>query len=381
MRTLALARSEGTPVVFLFDSDGVRVEGGLDAILGAAEMLRAIAETSGHVPLLAGILGVASGAAAYAAALCDMVVAVRQRSFAFVAGPAVVRAAIGQEIGLDGLGGTRTHEEQSGYVHATEVDDGAVVAKLRTILSYVAQDASSLPSRFEPRMPEAGASLADRLPRDRQKPYDAESVVACVVDAGTYVPLSRAFGASIQVGFARIDGRSVALVTSQPRSNAGALDADASQKLARFVRFAAAFNLPVVTLCDTPGFLPGPRSERQRILVHGAKVIAAYTEAARTVPLVAVVVRRAVGAGSVMMFGADALFALPGYEYSAMGEAAGGALAALLGGVDERRASDREPVRVVQPAGLRDALANALGCVRAPTTATKGERKFTLHPL
>lgn len=383
---LRLARERGVPVVFLFDSDGVRVDGGYGAVVATAGLLREVAETSGHVPLLAGIFGVASGAAAYAAALCDLVFAVDRRSFAFVAGPAVVAAAIGQEVGLDALGGTPLHEAVSGFVHGTARDDGELVAKLRAGLSYLPSSAAEVPARTDARAPDAHTQVSAILPADRRRAYDVTKLIACVVDGASHFPIGSRFGPSVQVGFAHIEGHKVALIASQPRAHAGAIDADASQKVARFVRLAAAYNLPIVTLCDTPGFVPGARSERARILVHGAKVISAYADAARTVPLVAVVVRRAAGAGSVLMFGADTILALPGYELSAMGDKAERALSDHLGLGDNGSSQPRataapRAIRVVEPERLRAELALWLASARAPVCAARGDRKLTLCPL
>ncbi len=381
VRGVAYARDAGMPVVLLLDSDGVRVEDGIESVFGVGELLRALADTSGYVPMLAGILGVASGAAAYAAALCDLTVAVTNRSFAFVAGPAVVGAAIGQQTGLDALGGTRLHASESGVLHATAPDDGAVIATLRAMLSYLPPSASESPRPAPSHAPSRGTDLASAFPEDRRYPYDVRVVIEHLVDAGSYLALSSPFGPSIETGFARIAGRAIGLVASQPRANSGAIDASASQKLARFVRLCAAFNLPVVTLCDTPGFLPGRQSEQSRILVHGAKVISAYAEASRTVPIFAFVLRRAVGAGSVLMYGADTIFALPGYEMLAMGGDAVRALAASLG-EDEGDAPERAaPVTVVPPHEARRVLVSALENARDVVVAAPRERKLCLVPL
>ncbi|MFO0746201.1 MAG: carboxyl transferase domain-containing protein [Myxococcota bacterium] len=307
----------GRPVALLVDCDGAREPEGVPAILATADWLCALADASGHVPLVAAVFGLAGGAAGYGAALCDVVAMVRERSFAFVAGPPVVASALGETSDLDALGGTRLHAG-TGLAQVLADDDRQALDALRAVLAYLPAAAWTLPPRTAAAAPERDGFA---LPAPHAT-YDVADVRRALVDRNSWLPLAAGFGPSVETGFARIDGRPVALVASQPLALAGAIDAAAAQKLARVVRLAAAYNLPIVTLCDTPGFLPGRAEEARRILVHGAKVIAAYAEARRSVPLVAVILRRAVGAGSVLAYGADLVLALPGAEVLQMGAAA-----------------------------------------------------------
>lgn len=366
----------GRPVVLLLDSDGAREAEGVPAVLASAEWLAALADASGAVPLLAAVFGVAGGAAAYGAALCDLCVMINERSFAFVAGPPVVHAALGETSDLATLGGTSLHADVTGFAHVLVHDDRAALTTLRALLASLPASAAAVVPATTPRAPRTSTFT---LP-PRTRAYDASVILDALVDEHSHLALAPTYGASIQVGLARIEGRAVLVVASQPSDKAGALDAAAAQKLARFVRFAGAFNLPIVTLCDTPGFLPGRAEEARRLLVHGAKVIAAYAEARRSVPLVAVVVRRAVGAGSVLAYGADVVLALPDAEVRQMGpeaaRAAGGGIA---------HASDAEATgfahRTTRPEDLRGELVRILAVARAPILAPPGGRKTSLVPL
>lgn len=378
----AMARAPNMPIILLLDSDGVRLEDGEAAVGGVATLLAALADVSGHVPTIAVVCAIASGAAAYAAALADITIAVDRRSFAFVAGPAVVGAALGQQPGLDALGGTRLHAEHSGFVHALARDDGAAIRAARAVLAYLPSSAAALPARDDAWSAPAEQDVAAVLPAERTRAYDIQHVITRVVDQDSYLPLGASYGPAVQTGLARLAGRPVALCASQPRAMAGAIDANAAQKLARFVRFAAAFNLPVVTLADTPGFLPGASSERARILVHGAKVISAYTEARRSVPLLAVVLRRAVGGGGVMALGAHALFGLPGCEVVGMGTNAAQALTSAQGEASlGSLRGDYGMLSIIAGADVRRSLVDALARAHPPLPAPEGARKCSLVPL
>lgn len=360
---------EGVPVVLLLDSSGARLSGGVDAVVANAELLGALAEASGRVPLLAGVFGFAAGSAAYALALCDLAFAVAQRSFVFVAGPPVVEAALGSSADVYGLGGTEVHL-RSGLLAGEVIDDDALIDHLLKVVHFLPACAWSLPAHADA----VAAAGALELPADLRATWDGRKAVDAVLDAGSEIPLGTGSGGSALTSLGRVDGQALALVASQPRVLGGALDASAARKVARFVRFAAAFNLPVVTLCDTPGFLPGADQEARHVLIDGASVVSAYVEARSTVPLVAVVLRRAIGAGTVLVLGAHVLYGLPGAEIAHMG--AGAARAA--GGTGEASPS---PLRTVQARDLRESVVKALLDAPRPKPAAAGSRKTCLVPL
>lgn len=361
--------SDGLPVVLLFDSSGARLGEGVDGVVANAELLGALAEASGRVPLLAGVFGFAAGSAAYALALCDVALAIGQRSFVFVAGPVVVEAALGSSADVYGLGGTDLHL-RTGVLAGEAVEDDDLVARLLALLALLPSSAASLPGRVAA----VGPTGILELPADPRATWDGRRAVDAVLDGGSEIPLWTATGGSVLTSLGRVDGQAVALVASQPRVLGGALDANAARKVARFVRFAAAFNLPVVTLCDTPGFLPGADQEAKHVLIDGAAVISAYVEARATVPLVAVVLRRAVGAGTVLVLGAHVLYGLPGAAIVHMGAEA--ARAAGGTGVDPT-----SPMRTVEARDLRASVIQALRDAPRPTPAGAGARKTCLVPL
>jgi acetyl-CoA carboxylase carboxyltransferase component len=385
-RCLAAARQAGQPVVLLLDSDGARPSEGLPAVLANSDFLAALADLGGHVPRLGALFGAAGGSAAYALALTDLAVGIAERSFAFVAGPAVVAQAIGEEVPLGRLGGTAVHT-RSGLLPATRRDDAETIAWLQQALGYLPDSAATLPPRRAPCEPREVGGLARLFAGDPKKAWALERLLAHVVDADSWHELGAAWGPSVRTGLARVAGRALLVVASSPGDLAGAIDALA-RKLARMLRFASAFNLPILTLCDTPGFLPGSQQEAAAILCHGAAVIAAYCEARRSVPRVAVVLRRAIGAGSVLAAEADLVLALPGAVVAQMGPAAlaaaakaAGVFAAAVGGEDAEAEAAGFAHRTVAAEFVRAEIVSAFERLPAPRPAAPGTRKAPLFPL
>ncbi len=371
-RLLEGARRAGHPVVLLLDSDGARQSEGIAAVLGNAQLLFTLADLGGHVPRLGAVFGAAGGSAAYALALTDLAIGIADRSFAFVAGPAVIAQALGATDPLSAFG-TDLHL-RTGLLHEAVVDDHAALGWLRAALCALPAAASDAAPTTTAQRPSATFELDD-----------ATTWLPGLVDGGTWLELGAAWGPSIRTGFARLAGRSILVVASSPRDLAGAIDAQASRKLARFVRLAAAFNLPILTLCDTPGFLPGLASESAAVLPHGAAVISAYSEAHRAVPRVAVVVRRAIGAGSVLAALADIVLALPDNVVAQMGNAALQAAAAASGVAAPDQHLDAEAAgfaqRTVDPSNLRNELVHAFARLPRATPMPHGQRRMALFPL
>ena len=375
-RLLEGARRSRHPVVLLLDSDGARQSEGIAAVLGNAQLLHMLADLGGHVPRLGAVFGAAGGSAAYALALTDLAVGIADRSFAFVAGPAVITQALGEVTPLTAFG-TELHL-RTGLLHDAVDDDHAALGWLRAALHALPSSAS----HNAPTTRDASPAATDQPGFD---PRAAATWLPSLVDTGSWLELGAAWGPSIRTGFARLSGRALLIVASSPHDLAGAIDANASRKLARFVRMATAFNLPILTLCDTPGFLPGLASERAAVLCHGAAVISAYSEAHHAVPRVAVVVRRAIGAGSVLAALADVVFALPDNEVAQMGDAALQAAAAASGVAASTQPSDAEASgfaqRTVAPEALRDELVHAFARLPHATPMPPGQRRMALFPL
>ena len=317
------------PVIGLIDSGGAKIQEGVGALRQYGRIFNRTCAASGLVPQISVILGPCAGGAVYSPALTDFVIATRQASHMFVTGPDVVRATTGEQISAEDLGGAQIHGSVSGVVHYVADDEEDALGQVRTFLAY-------LPSSSEVSAPlyayddadaqadaEAARSVGDIVPASTRQAYDVVEVVSAVVDHGELVQVQEEFAPNVVVGFACFEGRPVGIVANQPLVDAGTLDVDASEKLARFVRFCDAFGLPVVTFVDVPGYRPGAEQEHAGIIRRGAKVINAYATA--TVPLVPIVLRKAYGGAYIVMgskaIGADLNFCWPGAEIAVLGAA------------------------------------------------------------
>jgi methylmalonyl-CoA carboxyltransferase large subunit len=310
VRLLHEARARRTPVVCLADSDGARVPEALDALWPNAAVMQATAELQGEVPLLTLACGLCVGAAAYTAALHDVVAMVRDRSFLFVTGPRVTKAAVGEDVTIEALGGADMHATVTGSAHAIVDDEAAGIAWLKRIVSFAAGTAGT--DVIAPPTPKETL-----VPANLRQPYDVRRVLGGVFDVDSVLTIADGFGAACVVGFARLAGRAVAFVASQPMVQAGMLDVAASRKIARHVRLASRWGLPVVTFVDVPGFMPGLAAERGGILTFGKEIVEAYAHA--RVPTISVVLRKNYGGGSVLAFGSGLRLSLPHVRMAPMG--------------------------------------------------------------
>lgn len=317
------ATRAGTPIIGLCDSAGGRIQDAMAALGGSAEILFRAASASGVVPQISAVLGPCAGSTAYTVALTDFVAMVEGQSQMFVTGPEVLRSATGRDVGLDELGGVDVHTTTSGAAHFAVSDEAAMVRLLVELLTFLPANnrdpAPRVPTDDPP--DRLCPELEDVVPTEPAVAYDMGDVVRAVVDDGHFLEVHRAFGPNLLAGFARLDGRSVGVVANQPLVRAGSLDVDSTVKAARFVRFCDAFNLPIVTFVDAPGFMPGIEQEALGILRHGAKLLYAFAEA--TVPRVTVITRKAYGGGysamSPQQLGGDWVFAWPTAEIAVTG--------------------------------------------------------------
>ncbi|MFB6132946.1 MAG: acyl-CoA carboxylase subunit beta [Halanaeroarchaeum sp.] len=317
------AMEVGAPIIGINDSAGARIQEGVASLAGYGEIFRQNTEASGVVPQISAIMGPCAGGAVYSPAVTDFVFMVQDTSHMFVTGPDVVETVTGEDVSFNTLGGAVTHSGTSGVAHFAEPSEEAALDDIRRLLSYLPQNNVEDPPRVDPwddpdRMDE---ELNEVVPAEPRKPYDVVDVIDGVVDEDSFFEVQPDFAMNVVVGFARLDGRSVAVVANQPRVNAGTLDIDASDKVSRFVRFADAFNIPIVSFVDVPGFMPGTDQEHGGIIRHGAKVLYAYAEA--TVPLLTVITRKAYGGAYIVMaskhLGADVNYAWPTAEIAVMG--------------------------------------------------------------
>lgn len=313
------------PVVGIQDSGGARIQEGVVALSQYGRIFRKSCEASGLIPQISLILGPCAGGAVYSPALTDFIIMTRENSHMFVTGPEVVRATTGEQVSFEELGGAAMHNFHSGVAHYLAESEAEAIDYVRSLLDYLPSscDAEAPRYDYEPSAEDlaAAARVGDIVPVEARKPYDVVEVIEALVDHGEFVQVQALFAARVVIGLACLDGRSVGIVANQPMVDAGTMDVDASEKVARFVRFCDAFNLPVVTLVDVPGYRPGTEQEQAGIIRRGAKVIVAYANA--TVPLVTVILRKAYGGAYIVMgsksIGADMAFAWPEAEIAVMG--------------------------------------------------------------
>jgi acetyl-CoA/propionyl-CoA carboxylase carboxyl transferase subunit len=317
------ALEAGVPVVGLNDSGGARIQEGVDSLNGFAEMFHRNTKASGVVPQISCIMGPCAGGAVYSPALTDFTFMVNDTSHMMITGPDVIETVTGEEVTMEELGGVYAHTAKSGVAHKAFPDDETALDSIRDLLSYLPANNMEDPPRVKPwdDPNRTNDELADIVPSRPKKPYDVTEVITRIMDEGSFYETHENYAKNLVVGFARLDGRSVGVVANQPRVNAGTLDIAASEKGARFVRFCDAFNIPIVTFVDVPGFMPGTDQEHGGIIKHGAKLIYAYGEA--TVPLLTVVTRKAYGGAYIVMaskgLGADVNYAWPTAELAVMG--------------------------------------------------------------
>ncbi len=322
-KVMDLAMKVGAPVIGLNDSGGARIQEGVESLAGYADIFLRNTLASGVVPQISAIMGPCAGGAVYSPAITDFITMVENTSYMFITGPDVIKAVTHEEVTKEDLGGAHAHASKSGVAHLTAPDDKACLAQIRNLFSYIPsnnqEDAPRVSSDDDPmrEVPE----LDTMIPIESNKPYDVKRVIEAVVDDAKFFEIAEQYAANIVVGFARIGGRSVGIVANQPRVLAGVLDIDSSMKAARFVRFCDCFNIPLVTLVDVPGFLPGTKQEYGGIIKHGAKLLFAFAEA--TVPKVTVILRKAYGGAYDVMASkhirADVNLAFPTAEIAVMG--------------------------------------------------------------
>jgi len=319
-RVQDLALKTGCPLVGINDSGGARIQEGVDALNGYGEIFKRNTWASGVIPQITAIMGPCAGGAVYSPALTDLVVMVRGTAQMFITGPQVIQAVTGEQVSAEDLGGADAQLRKAGVAHFAVDSDAEALALIREILGRLPANNLEDPPRRPGRAPEA-VDLRTLVPPDPHKPYDVRDVIRGIVDAGSFLPIQEGYADNLVVGLAYLEGHAVGVVANQPRVLAGTLDINASDKLARFVRFCDAFNIPVLTLVDTPGYLPGTAQEYGGIIRHGAKVLYAYAEA--TVPKLTVVLRKAYGGAYLAMcsraLGADLVLGWPTAEIAVMG--------------------------------------------------------------
>lgn len=365
-KVMDLALRTGVPLIGISDGGGARIQEGVAALTQFAEIFRRNVAASGVIPQISLILGPSAGGAVYSPALTDFIVMADGTSNMFITGPDVIRAVTGEDVGFEELGGARTHNERSGVAHYMAADEDDALDYVRHLLEYLPQNNLSDAPTFAPETTELEVTDTDLaldtlVPDSDSQPYDMRTVIEAIVDEGVFLEIQPLYARNILIGFAHVEGQSVGIVANQPLSMAGTLDINAAEKAARFVRTCDAFNIPVITLVDVPGFLPGTDQEWNGIIRRGAKLIYAYAEA--TVPLVTLITRKAYGGAYIVMgskqLGADVNLAWPTAQIAVMG--AGGAVnilqrGALKAAADAGLDADAERKRLTDE--YEDAIVN-----------------------
>ena len=323
LRVMDLALEARAPIIGIKDSGGARIQEGISSLYGYAQIFKKNVQASGKIPQISVIVGPSAGGAVYSPALTDFIFQVKDIGQLYVTGPAVVKTVTGEDVSFEELGGIEAHGTQSGVSHQICEDEQQAFDEVRYLLSFLPQSAEQKPPVFITEDDtEKNVDILDSfIPENRNQPYDMNDIINNIVDDGEQYPIHANYALNIITTIARINGNTIGIIANQPLEFAGVLDIDSSDKAARFVRFCDAFNIPLLTLVDVPGFLPGVEQEHGGIIKSGAKLLYAYSEA--TVARVCVVVRKAYGGAYIVMdsmgLGADKLFAWPTAEIAVMG--------------------------------------------------------------
>ncbi len=320
---LRLARHTMAPIICLNSSPGARIQEGMDNVYGVTGVFYENSLNSGVVPQISAIMGTCSGAAAYSSGLCDFVIQVKDSSYVFLTGPGVIKEVTGEEVSFEDLGGARVHSTISGVVHLTAKDDKDCLDQIKRLLDFLPQNNQEKP-QSKTCQDSAGREvpeLLDIVPISMSKTYDMKQVIKAIVDEGDFFEIHKSFAKNLVVGYARLGGQVAGIVANNPKFLGGCLDIDSADKAARFIRTCDAFNIPLISLVDVPGFRPGLRQEHAGIIRHGAKMLYAWTEA--TVPKISVILRKMYGgsipAMGVHEIGFDQVFAWPAAEMQMLG--------------------------------------------------------------
>lgn len=372
------------PIIGINDSGGARVQEGVNSLAGFGEIFYRNTLASGVIPQISVILGPCAGGAVYSPALTDFVFMVDNISKMFITGPEVIKTVIGEEISMEDLGGARVHSEKTGNAHFFAETEEECFEQIKKLVSYLPWNNRVKAKAIEPKEPKAEYKIEELVPVDPAQPYDVRNVIKSVTDDSDFFEIHENWAANVVIGFGRMNGETVGFVANQPNVLAGVLDCDSSNKCARFIRYCDAFNIPLVTLVDLPGYLPGVDQEHEGVIRHGAKVLYAYSEA--TVPKITLVLRKAYGGGYIAMnsrhLRADFVFAWPTAEIAVMGPEGA---ANIIFRKEIMEAADPEAMRQEKINEYREKFANPYVAAAQGYIDTVIEpeetRKFLLHAL
>lgn len=373
------------PIIGINDSGGARIQEGVNSLAGYGEIFYRNTQASGYIPQISVILGPCAGGAVYSPALTDFVFVVDKISKMFITGPEVIKAVIGEEISMEDLGGAKVHATITGNAHFYADSEIECFEQIKELVSYIPWNNTKTADPYPPKNPRSRSYKIDSIfPTNPKQPYDVRNIIMAICDDSKFFEVQERWAANIVIGFARMNGQTVGYVANQPLVLAGVLDVDSSNKAARFIRFCDAFNIPLVTLVDLPGYLPGIDQEHAGVIRHGAKVLYAYSEA--TVPKATVILRKAYGGGYIAMCSnhlrADFVFAWPTAEIAVMGPEGA---ANIIFRKEITTAENPEEMRKLKIKEYKEKFANpyvaaAYGYVDAVIEPSE-TRKFVLHAL
>lgn len=320
-KIMDLALKMGVPVIGINDSGGARIQEGVNALAGYGEIFLRNTKASGVVPQISVILGPCAGGAVYSPALTDFTFVVDDITKMFITGPEVIKSVLGEEISQEDLGGARVQTEITGNAHFFAKSERESFEQIKNLLSYIPWNNKKKADQMPPAAPKASFDIEKVVPVDPSQPYDVKDIIRAIADNSDFFEVQDSWAQNAVIGFARFDGETVGIVANQPAYLAGVLDVDSSDKIARFIRYCNAFNIPLLTLVDLPGYLPGIDQEHAGVIRHGAKILYAYSEA--DVPKITLILRKAYGGGYIAMcsrhLGADFVYAWPTAEIAVMG--------------------------------------------------------------
>lgn len=373
------------PLIGINDSGGARIQEGVNSLAGYGEIFYRNTIASGVIPQISVILGPCAGGAVYSPALTDFVFVVENISKMFITGPGVIKTVLGEEISMEELGGAKVHSEKTGNAHFFAESELECFNQIKKLITYIPWNNRQKARRMEPKEPNTEQyPISEIVPGNPKEPYDIRDVIRAVTDESDFFEIQEKWAANVVIGFGRINGDTVGFVGNQPLILAGVLDVDSSDKAARFIRFCNAFNIPLVTFVDLPGYLPGIDQEHAGVIRHGAKILYAYSEA--TVPKITFILRKAYGGGYIAMnsrhLNADFVFAWPGAEIAVMGPEGA---ANIIFRKEIENAKDPEKVRKQKVKEYKQKFANpyvaaAKGYVDS-VIEPEETRKLLLHAL
>jgi len=372
------------PLIGINDSGGARIQEGVNSLAGYGEIFFRNTVASGVIPQISVILGPCAGGAVYSPALTDFVFVVENISKMFITGPEVIKTVLGEEISMEDLGGARVHSEITGNAHFFSTSETECFDQIKKLITFIPWNNKRKALRFEPKQPKPEYKINEIVPDNPGNPYDVRDVIRAIVDDSDFFEVMELFAQNIVIGFGRMNGDTIGFVANQPLYLAGVLDCDSSDKAARFVRFCDSFNIPLVTLEDLPGYLPGVDQEHAGVIRHGAKLLYAFSEA--TVPKINVILRKAYGGGYIAMnsrhLRADFVFAWPGAEIAVMGPEGA---ANIIFRKEIMEAADKEQMRQQKIKEYKDKFSNpyvaaAKGYIDS-VIEPQETRRFILHAI